>query len=261
MKAYGSKKIFTYFKEETMPPYTKLCLKTWKHNLPPGYEIIILDDKNLFKYIPENILPDSLRMKCSSEIQCSFPHFFDFAAACVLYFNGGIFLDTDTIMTDKFKPEEILLENTGLIMFSEGKSNVCPGFMMANKGSLALEELIRRYQFTYYLPKNKKSERNYLINDVLAEFSSKDVMLLECEDYGYFMEKTMYGIFNEYIYKKYYFSDACKTEDFFENSKGLTALHNSITPQKYKKMKENEFLEQNILLAKIFKHILTLQTA
>lgn len=261
MKKSINKTIYTYFEEKTMPPYVNLCLKTWENNIPKDYKIEKINRKNLFKYIPEKFLPDSLYAKCRVEKECSFPYFYDLVAAYVLWLHGGIFLDADTIMTDKFEPQEALLEATDLVVFSDGINNVCPGFMAANKNSEVLEELIRRYKFAAFLPVNPKTPRNFIFNDTIADFSSNDVILLDCEDYGYLMEKSMYGIFNEYLYKKYYFTDVCSTADFFENSKGLTALHNSMTPEKFKKTEEKEFLNLNILLSKIFKNILTAQTA
>ena len=56
-------------------------------------------------------------------------------------------------------------------------------------------------------------------------------------------------------YRKFYFeSDYSKY--VLEKSRHIILLHNSWTPQKYLKMSENEFLSQDITLAKVLKEIL-----
>lgn len=57
-----SKKIFTYISlKKNLPPYMNLCIKTWKKNLPQGYEIIFLNEENLNQYIPKISLPQILK--------------------------------------------------------------------------------------------------------------------------------------------------------------------------------------------------------
>lgn len=249
------KKIYTFVDENKLPDYVKLCLKTWHKSIPSGYELVILNRNNILNYISKELLPDTMLQKAA----CSFPYFFDYISAAVLYSNGGIFLNPDIIMTSNFRPNDILLKNTDLVLFSDGKNNVCSGYMMGRKSSPILEELLRRYRFASYLPLNDSVSKNYIINDIVKDSSSRDILLLDCEDYGYFMEKAMYGVSNKYLYEKYYFTDICSVDEFFENSKGLTALRNSLTPEVFKAMNEKEFLSQNILLSKIFNRIITAQ--
>lgn len=250
-------KIFTFYNAGSSPPYLNLCLKTWQLNKPDNTEIKILNLNNL-----EEVLPSKVLTKFQKQTgQCSFPYFIDYLAALVLYHNGGIFLDADTLFTHKNETNSVLLKNTDMIVFAQNKKEVCPGYIMANKGSFILEEIIRRYEFASYLPQGGSPKRNFIISDTSRDFSSRDILFLDCEDSGYNMQKTQFGIVSDYVYKKYYFSNICSVEDFFENSKGITSLKNSATPDKYKNMSEEEFLSQDILLAKIFKRIINVHAA
>ena len=250
-----NKTIYTYL-EANCHEYLNLCIKTWYKNLPDGYKIVVLTQENIQGVLPESVINSLFSLDYREK---KLPYFVDYLAASVLFFNGGIFLDADTIVTEKFFPQEILLRSTNLILFSDGANNVCSGFMMANKNAPVLEELIRRYTFAKYLPAVSNSRRNFIINDTIKDFKERDALLLDCEASGYYMEKTIYGMGGEYLYQKYYFSNICSVRDFFEHTKGIVALHNSLTPEKYKHMGIEEFLKQDILLSKILKSILTEQ--
>jgi hypothetical protein len=56
-------------------------------------------------------------------------------------------------------------------------------------------------------------------------------------------------------YKMFYFSPG-NPNKIIDNSQGIIMLHNTWTPYKYKKMSEEEFLKQNILLAHLLRKIL-----
>lgn len=248
-----SRKIFTYidFEKET-PPYLNLCIKTWQKNLPKGYEIIFLNEKNLKNYIPETALAQVLDKSRKDCFYC----YLEYLAASVLYYNGGIFLDADTIITDKFIPSEILLSCCDAVVYGNSRNDICSGFLMAKKESTFLEELMRRLLFFMHLPEIGGYKRNFVLNNVLRDTSCDDVVVLDCEETGFRMERAMYGVFDSYLYNKYYFSNISSIEDFIKTTKGITALSNSLTPQEYKEMDEEEFLSKDIFLAKIFNVLL-----
>ena len=61
-----TKKIFTFleFDENVqMPAYIYLCLKTWKKYLSDEYKIVILNSKNIEKFISKSLLPDISKLK------------------------------------------------------------------------------------------------------------------------------------------------------------------------------------------------------
>ena len=256
MKLSKNKKIYTYLCQNS-PQYFNLCIKTWKKSLKNKYEIIILNEENISSYLPDVFLKvfSDKRIK-----ENKVPYFYSYLSSVILHKNGGIFLQPDMIMTKEFETQLILLENCDFVAFSNGKNNICSGCIMANKHSKVLDELIRRYRFMDFLLPLFVSSENFILNDVIKYFPQNDVLLIDSEDAGYCMEKSMYGVSGKYLYEKYYFSDICNIDEFFNHTRGLTALNDNFTPQKYRKMNENEFLSQNILLSYIFKEILTPQT-
>ena len=253
MSPKKNKNIFTYIPSNT-PFYTNLCLKTWEINKPKNYNIIILNSQNISQYLPKDLMPLNFTTK---QIE-NFSFTQDFVASLVLYNYGGIFLEPNIIMTDKFKTNEILLKNTGLVVFSDNRYNICQGFMMGNKNSKILEELIRRYNFMKYIPIEIQNSRNFILNDVVKRFAQNDVLIVNIDKSGYYIDKSMYSLHNEYLYKKYFYTNASNTDDFFELCKGLCYLNNNFIPEEYKNMKQKDFLKKDILLAQIFKKILNI---
>ena len=246
--------IFTYLNlPKESPSYINLCIKTWQKYIPEGYNVAILNPENLKNYISSEILNKNIYDRISSDF--SFLAY-EYIAAAVLYCNGGIFLEPGIIMTEKFSPPEILLSKFEIILYGSSKTNICPGFIMAKKESEILEELLRRLTFFLYLPETKNYRHLMLLKDMLKENYSSTAVVLDCENTGYLMEKALYGVCNSYLYSKYYFSNICSIEDFIKTTKGLTFLQVQNTPEIYKKMSEQEFLKQDILLSKIFKTLL-----
>lgn len=180
----------------------------------------------------------------------------EYIAAAVLYYNGGIFLDADIIMTDKYTPAEILLSSYNAVLYGYSRNDICAGFLMSKKESFFLEELMRRLLFFMHLPEPGTYKRNFVLNNVLKDTVCDEVVVLDCEETGFRMEKAMYGVYDSYLYNKYYFSNISSIEDFIKITKGITALSNSMTPKEYKDINEEEFLNKDIFLAKIFKVLL-----
>ncbi|MBS4759709.1 MAG: hypothetical protein KHX03_03310 [Clostridium sp.] len=240
------KKIYTFFSAgDEMIPYSGLCLKTWKKNLPKDYEIEIINNSKIFSYISRNLLPGPIEAVCSS------PLFFDYLALNVLYNNGGIFLRPHIVMTEKFKPCELLIESSDLVFYyNMDLYNCCPGFYMAKRGSLLLKNMLDRFFTASDMCLSK------IFFHSLRDVKYGRFLGIDAENTGFLMEKSLFGVYNEYIHKKYYFTDICSWDEFVKTSKGLTLLNCLWLPEKYKKMGEFEFLNQNILLSKIFKKIL-----
>lgn len=247
------KNIFTFFDNKISPAYLNLCLQTWLINAGDEYQINILNYENLHKYVPSCVL-ENIKKQTSSVL---YPIFIDYIASVVLYHNGGVFLDADTILTEKFNFQDVLLKNSDLIVFSKGLSKVCSGFMLANRGASVLGELIKKYESVLFSSVLQGKKRNSFISDIASDFGINDIFRLDCEKNGYYMEQKLFGVVSDYIYQKYYFTNICSVDEFFENTDGIVALHNSKTPEYYKKMNEKEFLAQDILLAKILKKIIT----
>lgn len=245
-------KIFTFLDfENGVPPYLNLCIDTWRKNLKGDCEIIILNRENLQKYIDKYLLTESVTNPSQPFTQ----FFCDYVAALILYSNGGIFIDADTIITDSFDIDFNLNNEFDSAVYKDAKNNVCCGFFMAKKYSKILEELIRRYRFESYLPLHNL-RRNFILDDVFKNAELERVCFLNSKIKGYLLEEKEYGLFSDEYYRNIYFTNTYNIETFLRNTNGMTALHNSFTPDKYKCMSEEEFLNQDILLSKIFRVLL-----
>ena len=88
----NKKIIFTFWEpKEKMPGFLKLCIKTWKKNLP-DYKIIILDYKQAKYYIGENLFSKLICNNMSRMVQS------DAIRVAILNKFGGIWMDADTII-------------------------------------------------------------------------------------------------------------------------------------------------------------------
>ena len=86
--------------------------------------------------------------------------------------------------------------------------------------------------------------------------NTQEIMVLDAEKFGYVMEKTLFGVSGNYVYKNCYFANDVSVEEFFENTKGIVRLNHTLTPIVYQKMQIQEFLEQDILISKVFNKLL-----
>ena len=79
-------KIFTFWEpKDKIPFYLKLCIETWKRNLP-DFEIVVLDYSNIFNYIDKNTFNKILYNKK----YFSLPQVADCFRIALLYKYGGI---------------------------------------------------------------------------------------------------------------------------------------------------------------------------
>lgn len=242
-------KIFTFINfEKCVPPYINLCIKTWKQHLQNDYQIIILTPENLHQYIDNRFLTDFL----TNPAPPYSPALYDYISFLVVYCNGGIFLDADTIVTDGFKPDFSLLNNYDTIFFS-CNNKIIPGFIMSKKYSKLIEEFILKHGFEHCL---RFKARSANINALIKNSLYKNFLLIDNKLCAYKLESLLCESFTGNKYKEYYFSTKYSIENFLKNNKGIVALQNSKTPVKYKKMSEAEFLKQDILLSKIFRVLL-----
>lgn len=99
-------KVYTFWEpREKMPYYIKLCMETWKKNLPNA-EIVLLDYKNLGEYIDVKEFNPILFSGRFSLRQVS-----DALRVILLVKHGGVWMDTDTIVLSSdiekyFLPDE-----------------------------------------------------------------------------------------------------------------------------------------------------------
>ena len=246
-------KIFTFINfANIIPPYINLCIKTWKQHLPKNCQIIILTPDNIADYIDKQLLTESVLNPHNSHA----PVFSDYIGCLVLYCNGGIFLDADTIITDSFKHNFNALKHYDTVFFRQ-HNKIIQGFIMSKRHSCLLEELILHYRFEYYLPEIRKN-RNIPLNSIVKNSLLKNFLLIDNMFWSYKLEYMFSDDLSNTAkrYRDYYFGTKYSVESFLKNNNGIAALNNSVTPARYKKMSESEFLRQDILLSKIFRVLL-----
>ena len=267
------KRIFTFWEpHQKIPGYLRLCIKTWKKVLPE-YEIIILDYNNIKYYIEEPILSNILCKKMSLKIQS------DAIRVAILKTFGGLWLDLDTILLNK----QFLFgfNNYDLVMFgSQKEKQQHIGFIYSTKNCSImndwLEGITRNVKiYKKFLNNNrnindsglknffrKKYSWNYLGNGIIdlivKNTTNKHFLRLDKYKMNIFPEiKNLDNIsFNHrYKYNNFYFRKG-DPKIIINESKGIILLHNSWTPNKFKKMSEKRFIKQDIILSKLFAQIL-----
>jgi hypothetical protein len=268
----SSKRIFTFWEpREKMHSYLKLCIKTWQKFLP-DYEIVILDYSNLDKWLGENFYPKNFY------INFSLPKQADAIRCAVLKQYGGLWFDTDTIITSP-KCRNILNTDSELVLFYRHI-----GFIVAKQNGYVLnkwEKKIQQRIWLYELCKKSKLVRNvfslfkrkyrrleswnYLGNSILDKIlknaNSKQFLSID-RDNAKALPEIVWARENNInddpltTYRKFYFESDFSNYALHDNQ-GIICLHNSWTPDEYKDMSEKKFLSQNMTLSHILKHILS----
>ena len=192
---------------------------------------------------------------------------------------GGLWLDLDTILLNK----QFLFgfNNYDLVMFgSQKEKQQHIGFIYSTKNCSImndwLEGITRNVKiYKKFLNNNrnindsglknffrKKYSWNYLGNGIidliLKNTTNKHFLRLDKYKMNIFPEiKNLDNIsFNHrYKYNNFYFRKG-DPKIIINESKGIILLHNSWTPNKFKKMSEKRFIKQDIILSKLFAQIL-----
>lgn len=261
----NNKKIFTFWEpQEKIPGYIRLCIETWKKNLPE-YEIIILDYKSLKNYISETLLSKIICKNMSIAKQA------DAIRVALLKIYGGIWMDSDTIIING----EFLkgLENFELAMIGKGNMQHI-GFIFSHINSTILKDwlkiiIIRVNKFKQTIKNlNFQNELkrfytwdylgNGIIDRILTNISATKFKRINKDEINalpeikYFKNSSFSPIRK---YTLFYFQKR-DIQLVLNNSKSILLLHNSWSPSKYKKMSRQEFLKQDILLSRLLKYIL-----
>jgi len=262
------KRIFTFWEpRDTIPGYLKLCMQTW-HKFLPEYEVVVLDYSNLDQWLGKNCYDPSLYTNFSLPKQA------DAVRCAVLLRWGGVWFDTDIVVTSK-KAIKLLRPEAEFTLL--GKHI---GFIVAQKNAkilhfweIGIRLLIALYAFCQgegYLAKKMKRWR--LLSNGLERFDFLGYLPLKIPLKVASISATAFKSIDKIAvnalpelsiaremdagekYINFYFSDA-SIESAINNG-GILYLHNSWTPERYKLMSENEFLSQDIVLAKILRHLL-----
>ena len=270
------KYIFTFWEpKEKIPGFLKLCIKTWKVYIP-DYEIIILDYNLSKQYLGEELFSNIICNNMSVMVQS------DAIRVAMLYKYGGIWMDADTIITNGefmkyFKNYEFSMVN---------EKNISDfnyiAFIYSSKNSYVIKQwldqiIIRVKQFNETLLNKNVTNitiwqnswenvnswfylGNGIIDFILRNVTGEKFLGIDKDEinvffFFFYFKNTTYNVYQAYEY--FYFRPG-DPGFAINNTKGIIFLHNSWTTLYYKNMTEEEFLHQDILLAKLFIKLLNL---
>ena len=267
-----NKRIFTFWEPKNkIPAYLELCIETWKKFLP-DYKIIILNYSNLNYWLRDNFYPEILFEKYSKTIQS------DAIRCAILNKYGGIWFDIDTIILSN-SIEKIFDTNTQFLLINEHIA-----FIKAKKNALILNKwqkgILRHLKISnFFYKKIKLRPLKTLFNiyfykyfyswDCLGNKILKDLLKIKNKNIFYKLNSKEINALPELInkntklkqfnlvenYVDFYFKND-NSKFILNNNKIILLLHNSWTPDEYKKMSKEEFLNHNNTLSNLLKYIL-----
>ena len=228
--------IFTFW-EGRMPEYIELCMKTWK------FPYVLLNYKNLNKYTNLPVTHDLTRFALPKVANCVRAH--------VLRDHGGYWLDTDTIMVNDKLPD------TTVIGYPEIRSNSI-GYLYADRPHMDMFEKWSEFQDKIINnPSSIETHWSFLSNDFTDPYvkEHEDVTISNIENCWPETYMVQGDIHRQYKYEQFYFDGSYHLSDIRPTD--MLMLHNSWTPEWYKKLSEKEVLSQNCTLSNILKEVLS----
>lgn len=221
--------IFTFWDGTEIPVYLKLCLDTWK------FSYIILNYNNLNNYT--DLVVDA-RLK-----RFTMPQIADVVRVHVLRDQGGYWLDADTIMlTDE-------LPKTNMIGNYYTKSNSI-GYLYTEKNSAMYKDWALFQQSV--INRNDTPKQWNVMGNAFTDKYLKEHPEITVEDLTEHWPETYMITDNRsrYLkYQKFYFEDNYTLQDIKPTN--MLMLHNSWTPDWYKKLSKSELLSKDCTLSNI----------
>ena len=226
--------IFTFW-EGQMPEYIKLCMKTWK------FPYVVLNYDNLHNYTNINIKP----LK-----RFTLPQIADYIRVHVLRDNGGYWFDTDTIMITGNLPK------TNMIGDVEARTNTI-GYLYADTPHMQMFDEWAKYQDAVAINLFNSPQRwSIMGNDFTDKYVQEHLEITIGQvDYCWPEVYMISGDIPRYKkYEEFYFNRSYLMEDLFPTD--MLMLHNSWTPDNYKKLSEKEIFHTDCTMTNILKYAL-----
>ena len=229
-------KIFTFW-EGPMPPYIKLCIDTWK--IPH----VILNYENLYHYTDLQITPELKRFTLPQIADCVRVH--------VLRDQGGYWLDADTIMVTDILPVETMIGNPVM------RTNTI-GYLYADAPHIPMFDEWAAYQDAVIKDPHSTSQLwSIMGNSFTDSYVKKHTHISICDVERcwpeVYMVKEDVPRYNKY--KHFYFGMTYNLPDIKPTN--MLMLHNSWTPEWYKKLSTEEILnDDKHTLSNIFREVL-----
>lgn len=224
--------VFTFW-EGKMPAYIRLCMETWK--LP--YKI--LDYDNLREYTDIDV--EKLK-------RFTLPQIADCVRVHVLRDNGGVWLDADTISLTGQLPEETILgdpdtrQNTIGMLRADGQQQ------MFSEWAMFQDEIVNGTGSANHWA----ALGNAFTDKYLQEH--RDVKIGRIRKYWPEVYKIQDNIPRFQKYRRFYFESDFHLSDIERTD--LLMLHNSWTPEWYKKLSATDVLAGSCTMSNVLREIL-----
>jgi hypothetical protein len=229
--------IYTFW-EGKMPEYLKSCLDTWK------FPFVILNYNNLAQFTDK--IPEKVK-------QLSLPKIADYVRVHVLRDNGGYWLDTDTIMLSDKLPDECILGNNTTRENSVGYLNA----KEPNEDFFTTWAAFQDWKLNRLPNMSKDVSPWNVMGNAFTDYylkEHKEIVLGNREKT--FPETYMINgnIPRPAKYQKFYFGSNFTLNDVKEKT-NMLMLHNSWTPDWYKKLSKEQALLQKCTLSNILREL------
>ena len=227
--------IFTFWEGE-MPEYIKLCMETWR------FPYIVLNYENVGNYTDLKISPQLKRFTMPQIADCVRVH--------VLRDQGGYWLDADTIMINEDLP------TTNMIGNPNTRTNTI-GYLYAQKSELDMfvewaayqDDIIDNPQIT---PALWSLMGNSFTDNYVKSNNSISICSVEnCWPEVYMIDRDI-PRYEKYL--KFYFETSHQLNDIKPTN--MLMLHNSWTPNWYKKLSCDKVLSYDCTMSNILRTVL-----
>lgn len=246
------------------PPYLNLCYQTIQKNCSQKFNIHLLNEKNIYKYIPD--LRSDLNKKLSIQQKV------DYVRYVLLYKYGGIWIDADTIILKDLTPIISKLNSYDFVGFGchfnnkkyclkSGKPYPANWVMASRKNGKLMELCIKKCDL--YLNKYDNLKKNYHLLGRETLWTEIKYLLENDKKWNY------YHYFSQCIERdsknnKLYNHRAISNEDIDKHCEDkflFIPIYNTAPgfPNWFTKMSEKKILELDMLISKIFRKSLRIK--
>ena len=241
---------------ETMPSYLKLCLDTIYKHCSIDFNIIILDEKTVFDYLP-NLRTDLNKLLIAQKT--------DYIRIKLLYEYGGLWLDIDTIVMSSLKPIITKLKTYDFVGFGCSGKFCTNGYSKPSNGALACKKnnILMKNILNDLDSKLDKQIDNYEYKSLGKYVIWKHLNILLNKNYKYYHYDSSYDgtrMKNKrWVRPHYYFNS--QIDLLNENNLFFILLSNNTIAYNHKEfmlLTKDEILNRDYWISKMFKKSLKL---
>lgn len=239
--------------------YLNLCQKTIIKNCSKNFKINLLNEKNIYEYIPDLRKDIDYKMNIQQKV--------DYIRYILLYKYGGIWIDSDTIVINDLMPiinklEKYDFVGFGYHSFKKQKDLSCNGkpypanwVMGARKNSKLMKLCIEKCNKLLDSDTNLKNKYHLLGRETL--WSEIDYLLKNDKSWDYYHYDSK-CIERDSKNNKYFNDRSISNEDIdkvCEDKLLFFPIYNSNPgfPDWFRNMDEDSLLKSNMLISKIFR--------